>query len=123
MLDENVTFNLFEAKHHPYEKKQCFWVNVIDEMVGSTMSLDEKEEKKVEEYLLHLEGQIVEQSIKLEIRRQKWMRKEKNKVELKQLPSHLKYIFLKEDYDKPIIISKSLSKLEKGKASEKLNGE
>lgn len=40
---------------------------------------------------------------------------EESKLELKMLPSHLKYVFLKEDGHKPVIIRNTLSKNEEEK--------
>ena len=40
---------------------------------------------------------------------------EESKVEMKALPSHLKYVFLEEDGTKPVIISSSLSNFEEEK--------
>jgi len=45
---------------------------------------------------------------------------EESKVEMKVLPSHLKYVFLEEDGTKPAIISSSLSKIEEEKLIEVL---
>lgn len=42
-------------------------------------------------------------------------KEEKPKIELKMLPSHLKYVFLEEDGEKLVIISSSLSKVEEAK--------
>src|SRR3954464_7030712 len=41
--------------------------------------------------------------------------KEDNKLELKMLPSHLKYVFLEKNENKPVIISNALSKGEEEK--------
>jgi len=41
--------------------------------------------------------------------------KEKKNPELKELPSHLKYVFLSKDASKPVIISNTLTPLEEKK--------
>ncbi|XP_058726379.1 uncharacterized protein LOC131597720 [Vicia villosa] len=95
VLDEEVCFNLFEVMKHKN---------------------DTNEEKEVEECLKELEA-LEESSLLEEVVEELKMpiAKEENKLELKMFPSHLKYVFLEKNENKPIIISNALSKGEEEK--------
>ncbi|CAJ2666550.1 unnamed protein product [Trifolium pratense] len=90
--DEEVSFNLWEAIKHPNEKDICFKLDATDEAI---LDLDALKE------VTPLEAKIEE--LKND------ERPGEVKLELKTLPSHLKYAFLEEEEKKPVIISNSLS--------------
>jgi len=132
--DDEVNFNVFEAMQHPKDKKQCFRMDVIDEiflssrkqltkasplekaLIGACDDLEEDEEKKVDEYLTHMNvaNEIASNDIQLE-KLQQVNRTESQKLELKVLPPHLKYVFLADGGDKPVVISNALTASEEKK--------
>ena len=84
-------------------------------LTNSLQSLNENEEKEIEKCLLELQkfDDIPPLEERVEI-----LKKENNeeiKLELKLLPSHLKYVFLDEGGHKPVIISNELTKTEEEK--------
>ena len=78
--------------------------------------LSAEEEKEIEECLKELETlkEIPPKKAKVEELKED-KKVEESKVEMKVLPSHLKYVFLEEDGTKPVIISSSLSNIEEEK--------
>ena len=125
--DQKVTFNLLEAIRHPNDNKACFKVEEIEREADlimqhlATHSLLEKalinavdclfneEEKDLKACLEDLErlkeiptGEYALEDLK------KDHPAEKPKVELKALPTHLKYVFLEDNEVKPVVISNDL---------------
>ncbi|XP_058784612.1 uncharacterized protein LOC131659439 [Vicia villosa] len=110
--DEEVTFNLFKAMKHPKDKHDTFRVDATDEeieevanqvhissplersLIGAYNVLSEIEEKEMEAFLNEFEscGEIDHNEEKVEeLNAEKKV--EESKIELKMLPSHLKYVF------------------------------
>ncbi|XP_058733689.1 uncharacterized protein LOC131605333 [Vicia villosa] len=134
VLDEEVCFNLFEAMKHKNDTSDCFRVDVTDKAImqvkkkshastpleraltNALQILNEDEEKEMEECLKELEA-LEESSLLKEVVDELKMpiTKEESKLELKMLPSHLKYVFLEKNENKPVIISNALSKGEEEK--------
>ena len=132
--DDEVNFNVFEAMQHLKDNQQCFRMDVIDEiflssrkqltkasplekaLIGACDDLEEDEEKKVDEYLIHLNSakEIESNDIQLE-KLQQENRTESQKLELKVLPPHLKYVFLADGGNKPVVISSALTASEEQK--------
>ncbi|CAL0324442.1 unnamed protein product [Lupinus luteus] len=129
--DQEVNFNVFEAMHHPRDKQHCFRMDVIDNLfllddihmksnnplekvlMGELEGSSPSEDKMMETYLAELDASRKVAS------EQKHVEKlgtnhnsEVPKLELKQLPEHLKYVFLEEGGQKPVIISSTLSSVE-----------
>ncbi|CAL0334640.1 unnamed protein product [Lupinus luteus] len=129
--DQEVNFNVFEAMHHPRDKQHCFRMDVIDNLfllddihmksnnplekvlMGELEGSSPSEDKMMETYLAELDASRKVAS------EQKHVEKlgtnhnsEVPKLELKQLPGHLKYVFLEEGGQKPVIISSTLSSVE-----------
>lgn len=127
--DEEVTFNLFEAMKHPKDKHDVFRIDATEEeikgvthqvhisnslersLIGAYNVLSESEEKEIETFLNELEtcgeiGKKEEEVEELDVEK----RIEEQKLELKMLPPHLKYVFLGDDFTKPVIISSALKK-------------
>jgi len=132
--DDEVNFNVFEAMQHLKDNQQCFRMDVIDEiflssrkqltkasplekaLIGACDDLEDDEEKKVDEYLTHLNSakEIASNDIQLE-KLQQENRTESQKLELKVLPPHLKYFFLADRGNKPVVISSALTAFEEEK--------
>ncbi|CAJ2636700.1 unnamed protein product [Trifolium pratense] len=134
---EQVMFNVFKAMKHHDDEPQCYKVDVIEEVVEDVLveetpslplervivnSIDDLEEewdKEIEICLRQLESCKEEEAQKdfenVYAVEEKASGKEDLKVtipELKELPPHLKYVFLGEDASQPAIISSRLSSLE-----------
>ncbi|PNX72882.1 hypothetical protein L195_g028780 [Trifolium pratense] len=100
---EQVLFNVFEAmKQHdddPY--------------------LEEEWEKEIEICLNNLNANRVDENPRVEniyeVKASDGKKEESKVPELKQLPSHLKYVFLSEDASLPAIVSSTLTKVEEEK--------
>ncbi|XP_052730489.1 uncharacterized protein LOC128195838 [Vigna angularis] len=125
--DEEVNFDVFKAMTHPKDDKACFQFDMLDEvcmvqekmvrcssplektLIDAYEDLNEEEEKLINECMMNLETlkEIPVEEANFEMIDTKEEVKEK-KLELKMLPSHLKYVFLEEDGTKPVIISNSL---------------
>ena len=82
-------------------------------MVEAREDWDGEEEREIEEYLTSLDAlkEVVPDNEKMQ-RLPIEDEPEKQKLELKVLPPHLKYVFLDKDGGKPVIISNTLSKSE-----------
>jgi hypothetical protein len=126
--DEEVSFNLWEAMKHPKEKDVCCKLDATDEAIldvrkqahrpspleqALTDAFDELDpniEQEIEECLKELDSQKEVSPCEAKIEELKDGPKPVEvKIELKTLPSHLKYAFLEEEDSKPVIISSSLS--------------
>jgi len=85
-------------------------------LIGACDDLEEDEEKNVDEYLTHLNSakEIASNDIQLE-KLQQENRTESQKLELKVLPPHLKYVFLVDGGNKPVVISSALTTSEEEK--------
>ncbi|XP_061372669.1 uncharacterized protein LOC133315116 [Gastrolobium bilobum] len=119
--EETVTIDVFEAIKHPVDVEDCFRIDIIQEVVEEVTgeensSLEEdkfKEEMSVEFYQ---EEPVVEELEK----KVDDIPKGAPKVELKELPSNLKYMFLEDDQTYPAIINALLSESEEVKLIEVL---
>ncbi|CAJ2640738.1 unnamed protein product [Trifolium pratense] len=126
--DEEVSFNLWEAMKHPHEKDMCFKLDATEEAIldvrkqahqpssleqaltESFEALDPEKEEEVESFLKQLDA--LKEVTPLEAKIEELKKDERPgevKLDLKTLPSHLKYAFLEEGEKKPVIISNSLS--------------
>jgi hypothetical protein len=137
--NEEINFNLHDAMKHPKDKGAFFNVDAMDEVIMDTRKklhkptilermltdalnfLSAEEEKEIKECLKELETlkEIPPKKAKMEELKDK-DKVEESKVEMKVLPSHLKYVFLEENGTKPVIISSSLSNNEEKKLIEVL---
>jgi hypothetical protein len=126
--DEEVSFNLWEAMKHSNDKGACFKLDATEEAIldarkqvhkpspleqaltEAFTDLDPNNEQEVEDWLKALDA--LEEVSPLEANVEELKDESKpveTKLELKTLPAHLKYVFLEEDGNKPVIISNSLS--------------
>ncbi|XP_052723815.1 uncharacterized protein LOC128193760 [Vigna angularis] len=130
MKDEEVNFDVFKAMSHPKDDKECFHLDSLDEIcmiqenkASNTLSLEEMLVDTYEEFNEKEEELIDECTTDLEefkkVPLQNTEEKAKvSKMELKRLPLHLKYAFLEEGGNKPVIINNSLSPKEEEKLVE-----
>jgi len=146
--NEQVVFNIFEAMKHIADNPKCYRIDVVEEiveddsrepqltqpmekaLVNSMENCDDDEDLEVKECVKQLEASKQEvEPVKIEkllIEENKGahtliVEEEKN-PELKELPSHLKYVFLSKDASKPAIISNTLTPLEEEKLMRVLRG-
>ncbi|MCH94344.1 hypothetical protein A2U01_0015302, partial [Trifolium medium] len=135
--DQQIIFNVFEAMKRHDDDLQCFRVEVVDEviedafkimlpssplekiLVNSIDDLEEECEQEIEICLKNLDACRVDENPKFEdiyeVQASDEKKEEIKVPELKQLPSHLKYVFLSSDASSPVIISNYLTKLEEEK--------
>ncbi|XP_039683011.1 uncharacterized protein [Medicago truncatula] len=139
--NEQVVFNIFEAMKHRAENPKCYQIDVVDEIVeddsrtpqltqpmektivNSIESCDLDEDLEVKECIKQLESSKQEvEPVKIEEilgetskGEQPPIKEEEKNPELKELPSHLKYVFLSKNASKPAIISSTLTLLEEEK--------
>ncbi|XP_019420721.1 PREDICTED: uncharacterized protein LOC109330908 [Lupinus angustifolius] len=126
--DEEVNFNVFEAMQHSRDKQHCFWVDVIEDLFmlddihlnnsspsekvlrGDLEGNSVEEDKMIRTCLAELDAPykvVSNQNRVEELGKEKTY--EAPKVELKILPSHLKYVFLEEGGQKPVISNSTIS--------------
>ncbi|MCI27751.1 hypothetical protein A2U01_0048951, partial [Trifolium medium] len=116
---------------HPKDKGVCFKMDVIEEAIldmkkqvmksspleqaltNALDDIDSDEEQEIKECLKELDAfkEVSPLEAKLEELKDE-PKPVEVKLELKTLPSHLKYMFLEEGDNNPVIISNSLSTLE-----------
>jgi hypothetical protein len=138
--NEQVIFNVFEAMRHQNENPQCYRVDVIENIVEETSRIEaptlpiEKvivnsittsetnQEPEIKEVVRHLEALKIDEVEKkieeLNVTKSGDSEEEPSPPpapELKELPAHLKYVFLGEQSMHPAIISSSLTELEEEK--------
>ncbi|CAJ2645117.1 unnamed protein product [Trifolium pratense] len=134
---EQILFNVFEAMKQHDDDTQCFRIELVDEviedifkvqhssstlekvLVNSMDNLEDEWEREIELCLSNLNANRIDESPKfenlLEVNNTDQMEDERKAPELKQLPSHLKYVFLSDDASFPAIISSKLTHLEEEK--------
>ncbi|GAU41937.1 hypothetical protein TSUD_380420 [Trifolium subterraneum] len=136
--EEKIMFNVFEAMKRHDDESDCFRVDVIEEVVedvhveeqpspplervivNSIEKVEDEFEEEIEECLRQLEENPVDSKPKFEevlsgYKEEDAQEDKAKTVELKELPSHLKYVFLGENGSNPAIISSSLARLEESK--------
>jgi hypothetical protein len=126
--NEEVTFDLFEAMKHSNDRRDSFRIDAIEvatfdvskhihEISPMELALDDsfevftvEEERALDECLRELDSleelhpwEVEKEDLKKEVN------EEKSPIELKMLPSTLKYVFLDDTEAKPVIISNLLS--------------
>ncbi|CAJ2637261.1 unnamed protein product [Trifolium pratense] len=134
---EQILFNVFEAIKQHDDDTQCFRIELVDEviedifkvqhssstlekvLVNSMDNLEDEWEREIELCLSNLNANRIDESPKFEnlfeVNAKDQMEEERKAPELKQLPSHLKYVFLSDDASFPAIISSKLTHLEEEK--------
>ncbi|XP_019434087.1 PREDICTED: uncharacterized protein LOC109340803 [Lupinus angustifolius] len=125
--DDEVNFNVFEAIHPPKDKQHCFRVDISEELYMNDThlhksSLLEKALMVTPEGINAYDGNsietcVVELGVYREVSSQQVQTEEvtktheieTEKLDLKMLPSHLKYACMEDEGNKSIVISSSLS--------------
>ncbi|XP_073041944.1 uncharacterized protein [Primulina eburnea] len=132
MNDEKVTFNVFRSMKYP-GSSDCYRIDAIDDIVECSVQdtliedplekllvnpkSTESDREEVEECVNYLEGsKPLPRSVNSKIgelghipKSLKPSIEEPPFLELKPLPPHLKYLFLKEEHKLPVIVSSSLT--------------
>ena len=117
--DEEVNFGVFEAMKHLIDQNDCFRMDALNDLylenhreifiddslmkvvLNDNENCEDWEDKEVKECLLELgKAKEVQQWIFDELELNKAHTPQK--IELKQLPDHLKYFFLEENGEKPV---------------------
>ncbi|XP_073020019.1 LOW QUALITY PROTEIN: uncharacterized protein [Primulina eburnea] len=137
--DESVVFNVFQSIKYPNDKSDCFRIDATDELVECSLQeligedplefcltdscSGELENDDVKEYMLYLEaGRPISRTVNSRIgelghvpRPLRSSIEEAPILEMKPLPSHLKYLFLLDNDKLPVIVSSILTGLEEEK--------
>ncbi|KAL5558871.1 hypothetical protein UlMin_035082 [Ulmus minor] len=138
--DEQVTFNVFEAMKFPSNVSSCFEISILDKVVAEkfhesfpSSSLENCivngqivrnfDDEEIIECVNNLDALPIFEGPKSSKFRELGVLnvnttssiKEPPKLELKELPSHLRYAFLEESSYYPVIINSSLNDLEEEK--------
>ncbi|KAG5009560.1 hypothetical protein JHK87_018075 [Glycine soja] len=132
VCDEEITFNVFESMNQLKDEEPCSRVDVLDEVVVDTKKqlhnssplekvlidafedLNNEEENGIEECLSSLDGLKEIPPHKVNMKEMKVENKiEKVKNELSMLSPSLKCVSFKEDVEKQVVMSNSLSKVKK----------
>ncbi|KAL5580373.1 hypothetical protein UlMin_012815 [Ulmus minor] len=138
--DEQVTFNVFEAMKFPSDVDACFEISVLDRVVAEKFhesfpssslencivngqTIGTLDDEGIIECINNLDAlPIFEGPKSLKFRELGVLNvntissiKKPPKLELKELPSHLRYAFLEESLYFPVIINSSLNDLEEEK--------
>ncbi|XP_075078336.1 uncharacterized protein LOC142164306 [Nicotiana tabacum] len=131
LIDEEITFNVQKSMRRPSEFANCSLIDAVDivlyeedeslsikdPLAACLMNLDEANGEDLAEWVLALKGQgfckreLEFEPLNLEERKTPLAKpsiEEPPKLELKPLPSHLRYAFLGLDSTLPVIISASL---------------
>ncbi|KAL5554234.1 hypothetical protein UlMin_041635 [Ulmus minor] len=136
--DEQVTFDVFEAMKFPCEVHSCFQINTLDRLISENFeertpllpleaclvksATNEEEDEGVRqcsELLAALDEYLFSEESFKELETDKTptsvVKKEGNRIELKPLPSHLRYAYLDDSESFPVIINNSLDDEEENK--------
>ncbi|XP_019433474.1 PREDICTED: uncharacterized protein LOC109340280 [Lupinus angustifolius] len=105
--DDEIKFDIFHAMHHPKDKGQCLQLDVIEEICAKHPQPDkssEIQENRVEEEIIrHFSDELFLHQ------NPNGPAEKESELELKELPSHLKYVFLNGGANNPVIINSELS--------------
>ncbi|XP_061352468.1 uncharacterized protein LOC133297362 [Gastrolobium bilobum] len=114
MDDEKVTINVLDAMKHAEDNSDCFRVDILEELFQ-----EKKEDQTLEEEKEFFNENPPKEDAEIpteELKKKKSdITAEAPKVELKELPPNLKYVFLGDEETYLVIINKELSKTEEAK--------
>ncbi|KAL5542831.1 hypothetical protein UlMin_010541 [Ulmus minor] len=138
--DEQVTFNVFEAMKFPSDVDACFEISVLDRVVAENFhesfpssplencilngkTIGTLDDERIIECVNNLDALPIFEGPKILKFKELGVfhvnpipsKKEPPKLELKQLPLHLRYAFLEESSFYPVIINSFLNDLEEEK--------
>ncbi|RDY10424.1 hypothetical protein CR513_05058, partial [Mucuna pruriens] len=120
--DTLVQFNIFQAMKHPIEDHSLFGIDLIDELVEECLQLDSSNEG-ISNFAKDIDSIGCLGSLPEEVDYDESDPKESNdnssslppSMELKPLPSHLKYAYLDVEQQFPIIIASNLHREQEDK--------
>ncbi|XP_057747089.1 uncharacterized protein LOC130966322 [Arachis stenosperma] len=110
--NEKMTFNVFKAISYPPEQLgECMRLDALEEEVQECFEEEEHEEpeRSMEEEYISSEDVATAESHVQDAPKEETEKSEAPKVELKALPPTLKYAYLGENENYPVIISSGLS--------------
>ncbi|XP_057734327.1 uncharacterized protein LOC130949693 [Arachis stenosperma] len=110
--NEKMTFNVFKAMSYPREQLgECMRIDALEEEVQECFEEEEHEEpeRSMEEEYIPSEDVATAESHVQDAPKEETEKSEAPKVELKALPPTLKYAYLGENENYPVIISSCLS--------------
>ncbi|XP_057719695.1 uncharacterized protein LOC130934122 [Arachis stenosperma] len=110
--NEKMTFNVFKAMSYPPEQLgECMRIDALEEEVHECFKEEEHEEpeRSMEEEYIPSEEVVTAESHVQDAPQEETEKSEAPKVELKALPPTLKYAYLGENENYPVIISSCLS--------------
>lgn len=132
--EEQISFNVFKAMRFPTESDSCFQIDVIDSVIENNFHLrhptDAYEACIAHSQSIHADSLEIEECARILEANPPYVRKryfedlgsgttiaqpfiqQPPKLELKQLPSHLRYAYLGESSTLPVIVLNSISKVE-----------
>ncbi|XP_061345037.1 uncharacterized protein LOC133290905 [Gastrolobium bilobum] len=114
MDDEKVTIDVFKVMKHAGDNGDCFRVDILDALL-----LEKEDDQTLEEEKEFFDENPPKEDAEILIEELKKKKsdtiKEAPEVELKEIPSNLKYIFLGEEEMYPVIINKELYETEESK--------
>ncbi|XP_019435881.1 PREDICTED: uncharacterized protein LOC109342332 [Lupinus angustifolius] len=125
--EDEVNFNVFEAMHPPKDKQHCFRVDVGEELymndthlhkisllekalMGAPEGINAEDDNSIENCVAELDvyREVSSQQVQIE-ELTKTQEIENQNLDLKMLPSHLKYTFMEDGGNKLVVISNTLS--------------
>ncbi|GAU43251.1 hypothetical protein TSUD_133950 [Trifolium subterraneum] len=112
--EEKIMFNVFEAMKRHDDDSDCFRVDVIEEVVED-VHVEEQPSPPLERVIVNSIEKPKFEEVLSGDKEEVAQEDKAMTVELKELPSHLKYVFLGENGSNPAIISSSLARLEESK--------
>ncbi|XP_019451879.1 PREDICTED: uncharacterized protein LOC109353980 [Lupinus angustifolius] len=93
VADDEIKFDIFHVMHHPKDKGQCLQLDVIEEICAEHPRPDKsseiRENKVEEEIIRHFSNELFLHQ------NPNGLAEKESELELKELPSQLKYVFLK----------------------------
>ncbi|XP_015940219.1 uncharacterized protein LOC107465761 [Arachis duranensis] len=109
--DEQMTINVFKAMQYPAKKETCMRIDVVDSLVEEVFEVNHQVNQEEDQDIQ--EQEVEEMQVLGEPSATK--KEEAPQQELKPLPPHLKYAFLGEKDNFPVIINSTLSAEEEEK--------
>ncbi|XP_019429401.1 PREDICTED: uncharacterized protein LOC109337004 [Lupinus angustifolius] len=108
VADDEIEFDIFHAMHHLKDKGQCLQLDIVEEICAKhtqpDKSLEMQENKVEEEIIKHFYDEFfLHQNLSGPAEKE-------SELELKELPPHLKYVFLNGEANNPVIINSKLYK-------------
>ncbi|XP_019462934.1 PREDICTED: uncharacterized protein LOC109361857 [Lupinus angustifolius] len=138
--DDEVNFNVFEVIHPPKDKQRCFRIDVSEKLYMNDTHLHKssplekalmgapkgfinaEDNKSIEKCVAKLGAYLEVSSQQVQAKELTKIHKiETQKLELKMMPSHLKYAFIEDGGNELVVISSTLSPREEQRLIEVMN--